>query len=106
LQKVFASQARKSEEKITYLTKGHPLCYKVRHFTDTGFGYYFYKNESNKTLHENVSFQTFFNLELMAGHKGKEEFTVRVKPGREAIILIKIGFGQWDLQSKTKTLFK
>jgi len=98
LQKVFSNHARKSKEKLHYTTKHHPNCYKVRHFTNTGFGYYFYKNTSTQTLHEQVSFTTFFNLELLPPYKGKE-FTIKVKPGEEKIVIIKIKFGRWDLQS-------
>jgi hypothetical protein len=77
---VFSDKARKSENKQPYTSKGQSECYKVRDFTDTGFGYYFYSNSGDKTLTETIKFKNFKGLQLLPPYQGNKA-RVKVKPG-------------------------
>jgi len=94
LEKVFTDKARKAVDKNQgYAKEGQPQCVKgIDLDAEEGYGYFYYHNESQKTLKETIHFQDFGGLTLVSSGKGDkvgDKVDVVVKPKEEKLILLK-----------------
>lgn len=107
LENVYCSKARTSPKLIDYGTSGVKDCKKATELTDDGFGYFYWRNNSNRTLEEELYLKTFDGLRLRKPYSGNTVKVV-VKPGEEKIVLYKTVSGAKSIRLglSTKTMFK
>jgi hypothetical protein len=89
VEKVYMSKGRKAEKKEDYQHCGVRNCYRVVEITDDGFGYIYYKNESNKTLEEEIYFKSMDGLKFKKPYSGNS-YKISVPAGQEKIVITKV----------------
>jgi len=89
VEKVYISKGRQSTKKEDYQHCGVRNCYRTVEITDDGFGFIYYKNESNKTLEEEIYFKVMEGLKLKKPYSGNN-YKINVPPGQERIVITKV----------------
>jgi len=89
VEKVYMSKGRKAEKKEDYQHCGVRNCYRVVEITDDGFGYIYYKNDSNRTLEEEIYFKAMDGLKFKKPYSGNS-YKIMVPPGQEKIVITKV----------------
>jgi calpain-15 len=87
IEKVYMSKGR-TMKVGDYSSHGVNNCYRGMELTDDGFGFIYYKNESNKTLEEDFYFKVMTGFKLKKPFKGNN-FKVTVPPGQERVVILK-----------------
>jgi len=87
IEKVYTHKGR-SMRVGDYSSHGVSNCYRGMELTDDGFGFIYYKNESNKTLEEDFYFKSMQGFKLRKPYSGNN-FKISVGPGQEKIVILK-----------------
>jgi hypothetical protein len=89
IEKVYMSKGRQSQKKEDYQHCGVRNCFRAVELTDDGFGFIYYKNESNKTLEEEIYFKAMEGLKFKKPFTGNN-YKISVPPGQERIVITKV----------------
>jgi len=89
IEKVYTSKGRKSQKTEDYKHCGVNNCYRAVELTDDGFGFIYYRNESNRTLEEEIYFKAMEGLKFKKPYTGNN-YKITVPPGQERIIITKV----------------
>jgi len=89
IEKVYLNKGKQAKKLEDYKHCGVPNCYRVVELTDDGFGFVYYRNESNKTLEEELYFKFLEGLKFKKPYRGNN-FKVVVPPGKEKIVITKV----------------
>jgi len=89
IEKVYLNKARKSKKLEDYKHAGVTNCYRAVELTDDGFGYIYYRNESGRTLEEELYFKFLEGLKLRKPYRGNN-YKISVPAGQERIVITKI----------------
>jgi len=87
IQQCYLTLGRKSQKLIDYGYYGVKECWRALELTDDGIGFLYYKNESDKTLDEELQF-TLQGWKFMKPYRG-ENIQVKVPPHEEKVIILK-----------------
>jgi len=89
LDQVFMGKAKNSQKKQTYAREGEVNCYSVVDICKDGFIYCYYNNQSSRTLETEIYFKEFRGVKLRKPFRG-QAYSLKVPPGQERIVLLKI----------------
>jgi hypothetical protein len=89
IESLYLNKAKASKNATGYEKEAQPLCKRTVEFNDDdGYGYFYYKNDSDKTLNEHVHFSNFKGLKLVMPYRN-DKFEVKLAPKQEIIVLLK-----------------
>jgi len=89
IEKVYQSKGRVSKKLEDYSYYNVSKCYRAVELTDDGFGFIYYRNDSNKTLEEELYFKVLEGLAFRKPYRGNT-IKVVVKPGEEKTVVTKV----------------
>jgi calpain-15 len=104
LEKTYMSRGRVSPKLKSYADCGVNNCYRAVETTDDGFGYVYYRNESNKALYEELYFKVMEGIKLRKPFRGNC-VKIDVKPGEEKCVVTKTMGTKYRLQLVDKVKF-
>eukprot|EP01017_Pseudomicrothorax_dubius_P018038 TRINITY_DN20101_c0_g1_i2.p1 TRINITY_DN20101_c0_g1~~TRINITY_DN20101_c0_g1_i2.p1 ORF type:complete len:203 (+),score=49.67 TRINITY_DN20101_c0_g1_i2:63-671(+) len=77
-------------QRYDFAADGAPSCYRLQEMTAAGFGFIYYRNDSDKTVGEQINFEGSKGIELSKERPGTKTVFMSVKPKSENLILLKL----------------